>query len=293
LKKISVRIFLLFIFLSVIVMLSGCGLPEIISLPKPSKVNTESLGLNSSVLAFRTPADITNIQGYVLSYKVYYSQTDFDKEEDESKWFYENYYINENDEMQPGPVICDQRGYIRTGELYSDSDSYPSFQIVNPPVSATIIYIDFDSVLNRLVMSDESPNPIVGFEYPITTVRNTLVRGVIDPTSNDNSFRLFTADWDFEDGTSGDNFNDADLRRKYNKPQSITTPLTTTDFYMSGSSFWDIAIQNPTQLIIGFVVYSYGFDPSKFQNLYSKPVFIGAVGYSPLYDTTTRDVIRP
>jgi len=274
--------------------LSSCGIPDISSLSKPLKVNTESLGLNKSVLAFKTPTDITNIQGYALFYKVYYDQTDFFDEKDESQWFYEDYYINENDEMQPGSVIGDQQGFIRVGELGADTDSYPSYLIQNPALPSTTIFLDFDSDQHRAVISDDSPEPIVGNQYPITTITNTLSRGVIDPTAgSDDSFRSFVADWDYDDGSPSDNFHDADLRRRHNKPQSVTTPVGTTNFFMAGEPFLEIAPQTPTQWIIGFVVYSYGIDPTKFQILYSKPIFIGAVGYSPINDTTRPNVIRP
>ncbi len=278
-----------------ILSLIACGIPDIRSLSKPVKVNTEVLGLNSSVLAFRTPADTTDIQGYALYYKIYYGQSDFIAEKDESLWFDEGFYINDNSEMQPGEVICNERGFIRVGELNADTSSYPAFLITSPPLPSTIVYIDFDSIQHRLGMSDDSPDPIVGFVYPITTIQKTLVRGIIDPTAGtDDSFRSFISDWDFDDGSPADNFHDADLRRRHNKPQSIAKPDETTDFYLSGEPHYNIEEnQIPTQWIIGFVVFSYGFDPSNFQQLYSKPEFIGAVGYSPINDTNRPNVTRP
>ena len=277
----------------VFLLITGCGIPENRSLEKPIVLDSSKLGLYSSVLAFKTPSDTTNILGYALFYKVYYSQSDFDNEQDKDKWFDEYSYINDNDEMQPGSVIGNQRGFIPVGELGAETQSYPSYLIEDPPMPSTTIYIDFDSIQHRLVISNDSPQPIVGFEYPISTVKYTLARGIIDPTAgSDDSFRLFVADWDYDDGQPDDNFYDADLRRRYDIPAS-NIPATVTEYYMGGDPFFEIADQEPTQFLIGFVAYSYGIDPSNFQILTSKPVFVGVVGYSPISDTKKRIVTRP
>ena len=287
------------------VFLAGCGLPDTISLEKPAYVDAGPTGLGhaSTVLAFRTPAVTTLIQGYTLYYKIYYSSTDFDDEEDESRWFDEGTYININDEMQPGPAIPNQRGYIRVGELGGDKSNYPGFLIADTMPPSTIVYIDFDWELKRGVFDKDSPDPIVTLDpAPATPVDlYKLARGIIDPTDSNDSLRSFVningdavpdlSDWDFDDGSPNDNFFDADIRRKYNLPLTSSVGVM-TDFLITGDPFAGSG-SAPLELRIGFVVHSYGLDSVDFQILYSKPVYIGSVIYNPLNDTNRTTVTRP
>lgn len=270
--------------------LAGCGLPDTLSLDKPEIVSVTS----NKVLAFITPDDTTNILGYTVYYKVYFSQTDFDNEQDESVWFDEGTYINSDDEMQPGPVIPNQRGYIRVGNYAPGSTSapsYESYQIENPGNSTTM-YINFDSG-GAGVFDENSPMPIVHLGYPvITTVLNTLVRGVNDDTDTNLAFRSFVknplnpgsaaGDWDYVNSDT-DGFYDGDLRRKRNLT-STNDVTSMTSYLMSGEPF--AGLPTPSDLIIGIVVHSFGLDPVNLQPLYSKPVYVGTVGYSPLTDTS-------
>jgi hypothetical protein len=291
------RYSLLFIIISLIFssFFIGCGLPDTQALLKPSRVTTTS----SSILAFRTPIDTTDIQGYTLYYKVYYSQSDFLDERDDTFWFYEGTYINSEDEMQPGPYIPNQRGYIRVGELGGDSFSYPGFLISNPGDSVDV-YIDFDWKLDRGFIDYESPDPIVltvNPTPPVPSVLKTLARGIIDPTdSSDKSFRRFVknengikGDWDYDDGSPNDNYNDADLRRKYPMPLTSSV-LDITTFLTSGNPIID---NGTAQIVIGFVVHSYSLDVINLQPLYSKPEYIGAVAYTPINDTNRTTTTRP
>ena len=276
---------IIFIFSSLLI---GCGLPETQALLKPTKETVAPP--NSAILAFRTPIDTTDIQGYTLYYKVYYSQSDFDAEEDASKWFDEGTYINSEDEMQPGPYIPNQRGYIRVGELGGDSISYPGFLIGNPGDSV-VVYIDFDSLQNPGIFNAISPDPIVLLVNPTPpspVVLNTLARGIIDPTDSNNSLRRFVDDWDY-DVDDGDNYFDADLRRKYPMPFSSSV-LDISAFLITGDPIVDSLTP---QILIGLVVHSYSLDVTNLQQIYSKPVYIGEVTYSPINDTNRTTTTRP
>lgn len=273
--------------------LAACGLPDTISLPKPLVVNTG----NSYVIGFETPADTTGILGYTIYYKVYFSNTDFLDEDDDDVWFDEGTYINSNAEMQPGPVIPNQRGYIRFGESGDDSTSYKSFQISEPGPSTTV-YIDFDPT-SLGVFGKDNGMPIVHLGPigpPEPVALNYLVRGVIDPTDSNLLFRTFVknpinpgnvSDWDYDDG-DGDNFYDADLRRKHNL-NDVSSVSTLTAELLTGVPFAGLP---PGDLTIGAVVHSYGLDVVKFQVLYSKPVYLGRVIYSPLDDTNRINTVR-
>jgi hypothetical protein len=277
------------LFIIIILILSslliGCGLPETQALLKPSKISTS----RSSVLAFRTPVDTSDIQGYTLYYKVYYSQTDFLDEQDEIRWFDEGTYINSEDEMQPGPYIPNQRGYIRVGELFGDSVSYPGF-LINNPGNSVDVYIDFDSIQKRGTFAYDSPDPIVTLDPtpPVPIELYTLARGIIDPTDSNNALRRFVkndngikGDWDYDDGSPNDNYNDADLRRKYPMPFSSSV-LDITAFLITGNPIIDSLTP---QILIGLVVHSYSLDVTNLEKIYSKPVYIGAVAYVPIDDT--------
>ena len=214
----------------------GCGLPETQALLKPSRVEQA----RGSLLAFETPADTSEIQGYTLYYKVYYSQTDFVDEVDDTYWFNEGTYINFEDEMQPGPYIPNQRGYIRMGELGGVStDLYPGF-LISDPGDSVVVYIDFDWELKRGTFDDTSKDPIVTLNpLPVTpAVLLTLARGIYDPTDSNNSLRRFVNDWDYDDGSPNDSYHDADLRRKYNMPFSSSISAITS-FMISGDPIVD------------------------------------------------------
>lgn len=280
----------------VIILIAGCGLPETVSLPKPSQVTSGS----SYVVSFITPSDTTEILGYTIYYKVYFNETDFLDEDDDDVWFDEGTYINSNDEMQPGPIIPNQRGYIRFGEDGGDSTFYQSYQIANPG-DATTVYIDFDPT-NTGIFNNDSAMPIVhlGPIGPPTPVsQNTLVRGIIDPSDSNLAQRTFvdnvknpsnTGDWDY-DLSDGDTFYDADLRRNHDI-SSTSSVSSLSEALMAGEPF---AGFSPGDLIIGVVVHSYGVDPVNLEILYSKPVYLGRVVYSPLFDTnrTTTNSAHP
>lgn len=281
----------------IIILTAGCGLPDTISLPKPSPVTVGS----SNVVGFATPADTTEILGYTIYYKVYFNETDFLDEDDDDVWFDEGTYINSNDEMQPGPVIPYQRGYIRFGEYGGNSTFYQSYQITNPGDSTTV-YIDFDPT-NTGVFNNLNAMPIVHLGPVGSTPPslNTLVRGVIDPSDSNLLQRTFVdnpinpptphvGDWDY-DLSDGDTFYDADLRRNHDI-SSTSSVSSLSEALMAGEPF---AGFSPGDLIIGVVVHSYGVDPVNLEILYSKPVYLGRVVYSPLFDTnrTTTNSAHP
>lgn len=270
-----------------LILLTGCGLPTTVSIDKPRKVSDDSLP--GSVLAFRTPSDNSLIQGYALYYKVYYSETDFNDEEDDSRYFEESTYLNDNAEMQPGPVIPRQRGYVRIGDADGNQTTYPGFLVSDPVSASSLIYLVFDPGQDRGDFFDDSSDPpVVSLSHPVLLPVNTITRGIIDPTSADNSLLSFVGDWDFDSGNSVDYYHDADLKRRYNLPDSFSVEVITNSM-ASGNAFFDDQPVS-SDLIIGIVAHSVGLDTSNLQVLYSKPEFIGSVRYTALTDAnrTTR-----
>ena len=95
------------------VLLIGCGLPNYASIDPPTVVST---GLETTV-AFRTPADDQNINGYIVYYKIYTSDSDYSDAgaSDAEKFNDETSYSN--NEIPMGETVPKQRGFFRVGKL--------------------------------------------------------------------------------------------------------------------------------------------------------------------------------
>jgi len=287
-----------------ILSLIGCGLPGYTSIEKPVVMtNVDFIDdplmpeLSNTVIAFKTPVNDTDILGYSIFYKVYYSDTtdpDFALQPGalpgtkvDIDYFDEYTFINNNDEMQPGDYIPNERGFLRVGEF--DKNTFEEFYI-NHPGPDEAIYIDFDPTGEGVSDSNLRKDPIIGYDFPVSTVK-TLARGYTDPTDSlSNMFRRFVADWDFDLNDSGDQFNDGDLRRGYYLLSNQIAPSTLEEIEASGEPFYTNGMPSGGDMIIGFVVYSFGRDISggSFSPIASKPVYFGDIKYTPLHDVTTQ-----
>jgi len=272
----------------------GCGLPQVVLLDKPKKLErvhasdgTEQ-SLPSTVVAFAFPDDDTNIIGYVIYYKVYYSgisDPDYINDNDK-KHFDENSYIGPNNEMQPGSIIPNKRGFLKLGE-FGKSELGEYYIAHNGSQKA--VYIDFDPGGSGASDSNLREEPIIGYDYPVTKNNKikVLARGFIDPTDVRGStetypgdkLRSFVKDWEYDFG--GDGYNDGDLRRGYSLLEK-QPGLTVEVIRSCGVPYFKV--RTPVQLRIGFVVHSYGRIKGSLQPVTSKPVYLGDVVYSPVHD---------
>ncbi|PIE04591.1 MAG: hypothetical protein CSA76_03445, partial [Spirochaetales bacterium] len=262
----TINKYLLFLFISCL--LISCGLPEYKELPAPSRQDQP----DPTSIGFQTPSNVSSITGYVLYYKIYYNQTDFDTENDSSA-FQESTYSASGKSMPVGSTIPLQRGFARAGIL-NDSD-LRSFQIPDENIANRYVYIDFDrGQLNRASMDDTSEQPAVIFDtYPSgALLSQRLCRGVNDPTNTASDKLLsFVADWDWNDTSPDDGYNDADLYRKKNLTASYSVHDIVESF-KTGTAPPASWATGTSELIIGFAVYAQGFSPSPLTIIYSKPV---------------------
>ena len=263
----------------------GCGLPQATLLEKPEKLDYVHISdhpnrppLPDTVIAFGLPDDDTDIIGYVIYYKVYYSASRDPDYREDGKYFDENSYISTNDEMQPGSAIPNQRGFLKVGE-YGKSEFAEYY--IGHRGNQKAIYIDFDPGGEGGADANDRNQPIIGYDYPVTEKNKVkvLARGFIDPRDETgNKFRSFVADWEYDD-----RYHDGDLRRGYflldNQPGR-----TEEDIRRCGNPYFKNRSPDGT-LRIGFVVHSYGRIQSSFKPVTSKPVYFGDVGYSPIHDS--------
>lgn len=265
----------------------GCGLPQVILLDKPKKLENvhpsdgTELPLPSTVIAFAFPDDDTNIIGYVIYYKVYYGGTrDPDYINDTDKRFFdENTYVGPNAEMQPGSNIPNKRGFLKLGE-FGKSELGEYYIAHNGSEQA--VYIDFDPGGRGATDSDLREEPIIGYDYPVTESNKVkvLARGFIDPTDSD-KLRSFVKDWEYDFGNKVDGYHDGDLRRGYSllgKQPGLTVEVIRS----CGVPYFEN--RRPSELRIGFVVHSYGRTKGSLQPVTSKPVYFGDVVYSFVQD---------
>jgi len=286
---------LMVIILILVQVVVGCGLPQVVLLEKPIRLErvdasdgSGSQELPSTVIAFGFPDDDTNIIGYVIYYKVYYSSTEDPDYRRDERYFDENSYSGSNEEMQPGDIIPNQRGFLRIGEF--GASEFGEYDIRHND-SQEAVYIDFDPGGRGGGNSDQREEPIIGYDYPVTEDNKvkTLARGFIDPTDRregtetypGTKFRSFVKDWEYDFNNRGDRYHDGDLRRGYyllrNQPGREIESIERcgTPYFQNHS---------PSQLRIAFVVYSYGRIKGALRPITSKPVYFGYVDYSPVHD---------
>ncbi len=259
-------------------LLGACGLPEYAVLDKPVPLSKPDV----ACLAFEAPSDVSKISGYVLFYKLYYSDSDFSTQND-SQAFNEVYYESSGGEMPPGDVVPRQRGFAKMG-LVGGSE-YPAFHILDGNLPSGKFFLDFNPGNPGNPMGDDSENPQVMLNsYPGGTPSGIhLARGVIDPTDIGNpDFLVFPNNWDWDNGSPADNYSDADLYRKLN----LSEGPNVIDVVNSFKTGQPPSVQEGEKLIIGVAVCAYGYDPSLLTLLFSKPVFLGSVEYSPVHDIT-------
>jgi len=313
-----------------ILSLISCGLPDYSSLEKPVMMTKVDFvddpaepDLPNTVIAFKTPVNDTNILGYSIFYKVYYSDTEdpdfilqpgaLPETKVDKDYFDEFTYINDNVEMQPGDYIPNQWGYLKIGEV--GSSVFGEYTIEHPGPGEAI-YIDFDPDGEGASQSDSNQRlePVIGYDYngtlsPHVTAIKTLARGFIDPNDGStyslttgiderpsglnpggDTFRSFVNDWMFDRNNDNDHVFDGDLRRAYNILSNHNQP---SDYQNLGDPFFsgDPLPATPTgDVIIGFVVYSFGRNISggQFSSIASKPVYIGDIKYTDFYESSSR-----
>ncbi len=277
----------LLLCLLIIFSLIGCGLPDYVALEAP---DAYSGTLPSTVVAFTEPSD-SNIVGYALFYKIYAGSDDFD-DEDDPDWFDEtSSYYSGDTEISTGDTVPNKRGFFKVGERGDDSDTMWTSYLIPAQGAGTTIYIDFDISETGTTYSRLRDPPVVGVgwdgTHPTATIME-LARGFRDPTSSSDTLLEFVADWDFDDGSPDDDYNDGDLRRGYSK-MKYQPGTTLSDVEACGTALYDSP--SADDIYIGFVVYSFGRDPSILTALESKPVYLGRILYSPVDDAdrvTTR-----
>ena len=271
----------------------GCGLPQATLLEKPERLSkvhpsddSNQPPLPSTVIAFGFPNDDTDIIGYSIYYKVYYSDTADSDYRDDENHFDEDSYIGTDNEMQPGDAIPDKRGFLKLG-VYGKAEFEEYY--IRHDGSQEAVYIDFNSGDNDAGATDanEREEPIIGYDYPVTKNNKVkdLARGFIDPrdrsestkTNPGDKFRSFVNDWAY----SGDGYTDGDLRRGYYL-LAYQPGREIKDIENCGKPYFqkdDI----PVTLKIGFVVHSYGRIQGSLKPVTSKPVYFGEVPYSPVH----------
>ncbi len=254
-----------------LILISGCGLPDYQSIEPPSFSET---GSEYSV-AFLTPIDDQNIEGYIIYYKVYTGLSDYDLVgvADRQKFDDETQYSN--NEISAGSVVPNQQGFFRMGKASESTLDEPVIS-QNTVTTGTAIYIGYE---------DEKLIAYIDEDQPQDSIIQELARGVLDFNVANPSFLSFN-DWVFD----SNNYTDIDLYRNksttgfldyqpvrteaiYNTATSISIPLT------------DISSPNELDknipILIGVVVHSTGIDPQTLKPLNSIPIHLGTIELDP------------
>ena len=273
-------------FISVI--LYSCGIPSYSHLEKPVKMSSyySATGDGVTLVGFTTPSNDTNILGYNIFYKIY-SQDDSTEIEEDENYFDENYYIDDNTEMETGDKIPNKRGFIKLGE-YGESATVNFFNTpyyLLHPGAGIPVYIDFNPTnVSDDLSGDNRAQPVITLNAPGDSNKiKTIARGFRDSASYpDDKFLPFVNDWNFESNVTGSSV-DGDLIRAYylrsRQPASES---------VSGSAIFDQTVG--VDIIIGFAAYSTGLDVTggNFAKIDSKPVFLGFILYPAANDTDER-----
>ena len=266
------------VFLSLLV--AGCGLPDYITLEAPESYSGT---LPSTVVAFTEPDD-SNIIGYALYYKIYSGLSDLSSENDED-WFDEASSHYTETDIPTGSTVPNQRGFLKAGESGNRATTMWSTSLIPAQGVGTDIFIDFDYGAVVSTAGDDRLEPVVGTNWDgniPTTVLMTLARGFRDPTNTSSDELLkFVADWDFNDGSPNDGYHDGDLRRGYN---NISKQPGTTRAIVDSCGTPLFNTSPSSELYIGLVVHSFGYDPSTVAPLYSKPLYLGEIRYQQVND---------
>jgi hypothetical protein len=266
----------------------SCGIPSYSYLEKPVKMSSyySATGDGVTLVGFTTPSNDTNILGYNIYYKIY-SQDDSTEVEDDEKYFDENYYIDDNTEMQTGDKIPNKRGFIRIGEFNVSADSsYLNRQFsIEHPGAGIPVYIDFDpSDTDDAGGADNRDQPVIAENAPGNANKiMTIARGFRDSGNNpDDNFLSFVNDWNLESDISGSTV-DGDLKRAYYllSRQPASENISGTEIFSSYTG---------VDILIGFAAYSTGLDITggTFAKIDSKPVFLGFILYPAADDTESR-----
>ncbi len=251
--------------------IAGCGLPDFSTLVKPIVISNTG---SATILGFTTPNPDpgTQINGYVIYYKIYTDFTDFSDKNDE--WFFdENKYDNDIVEMPPGNIIPIERGFVRAGE-FGDEDITNQFNIQHTNPGDNII-IDFN--YSGVTDSNTREEPVAGIGPDPKMDPNAVIlaRGFIDPRYTNIKLRRFVNDWFFS--LSDSDFHDGDLRR----PPGTQPGTGLGDF--TGDPILK-SVTSHGQFLISFTTYSIGIDTlsSPPTLVVSKPVYLGNVEFTSI-----------
>lgn len=260
-------------------------MPEyaVIEAPSLEEISTDDM------LAFRTPADITNIIGYMLYYKVYTGSDDYDDTGISDRNYFDAASYS-NATVPAGENVPKQRGFFKMGQ--SGYYSLGKYLVEQSAIGGenTIVYIDFrelDAGIPPAIYldADKQGNPLV-----------ELARGVRDNRSDTAEPLLdFYDDWDYNVGDD-DDYEDSDLLRNngtsgllqyqpahsstdFENIRKVASPLT------EHKSFPLFTDSNP-DLYIAIAVHSYGqdFASGKLQDLTSQPIHLGYIVITQVSD---------
>ncbi len=254
-----------FLFL---ILISGCGLPSSESIESPSFIET---GLDTSA-AFQTPLDDQNIAGYILYYKVYTGNSDYDSVGEPDREKFDDVTQYNNNEVPAGSIVPKQQGFFRMGKADGSTLDEPVIN-QNTVAAGTTVYIEYDENKKLIAYTDK--------DDPQNSTVQELARGVVDFNSADSPFLSFD-DWVFD----SNNYTDVDLYRNKSTAGFLDyQPASTQAIYNTATETSrsipltdiDDKLDEAIPIQIGVVVHSTGIDPQSLQPLNSIPIHLGKI----------------
>lgn len=245
------------IFLTLIV--TSCGLPLYEALDPPRAV---SLGSGVNAVGF-TSADDDLVDGYVVYYKIYHSGDELILQREEEKQFDPSYYENDNlNELPSGDTLPLQLGFYKLGFVNDTASFNPQL-----PVNAggRTVLIDFTD--SRIQSSGSDPviyvdgtNMNNDYGVPARGVKYSDAGSDLILYFNNKTFKRFVKNYEY---TNSINYIDADIKQMLSR---------------GGTGV--------SNIVIAFVVYSYGISNTTLEPLSSIPVHLGTVYQDNLLDNS-------
>ena len=266
----------LFNLIAIIIIASGCGIPEFTSIDPPTVVDTD---ISETMVAFKTPSDDKNILGYMIYYKIYTDTGNYQADK--------TYFDSGDDSIKPGDTDLINKGFSRVGirsnsgtELSSNAEG--TIKEIGKDSDSEVIFINIDSNSSQepkvgYLENYNSSNPLPKFET-LQALDISLTRGYTDIRKDDSQLLSFVNDWSV--GSTKEDYFDGDLR--------VPAPVRDQPGRSSNLNSWQqldplyTTASIPPELYIAFAVYTLGLEigGGKLSFMYSQPLHLGRVSYS-------------
>jgi hypothetical protein len=249
----------IFFYISLFMLLSGCGLPTYEALDPPTSASTGS----SYSVAFTSDND-TEIFGYNIYYKIYVADDILIRTEEKlfDPTTYEN---NDLDELPSGDTLPKELGFFKMGFIDKTTTFDPQIELTGGGHS---VVIDFTSSSPQTSGSDpvitvDTTDMNNDYGIPARGVTYSEAGSSYPDYFNNKTYKRFVKNYEY-DGS----FVDADIE----------------DAIPSG----DISV---TSIEIAFVVFSYGVSDTTLEPLSSIPVHVGTIRQDTISDNNLNEPI--